>query len=802
MARLTPLNFYLSVLKPKTVFSGRVNGTPTDPYMSITWDGGATGTTASAGSFGVPNGPNTVWFGTAAGGRERGVIRMRSWTPTAANNPVSGTLSIAESDDVGPQIADDDYITIKQDYRLWSIAPRLVQAGETVTYFEDYDIAYTDATDDWWPTVVAGPPAVALLSGGSATASFVGDRSTLHADGAAWSSHSWESPGSVEGAIASQGTTGSPVVFTYSSAGQYVVKYTATDDNGNSNDSYTNVFVVDPTDPTSGDAAYENFTAGGDQFDFNSGGGEGTFTVFGVADVSEFPRDSLVVLACDQALDTPHTGTWPFRDNVLFVGYIVGNSVRQDPTQGTTTFRAASIHALMGNLKQFPLTMRDANAPTRWVEGKDITVDRAASFIFNWRSTLGKIAPVSFSGYAPQIPWQDLGPSALWQQLQSELLKDAWARMAVNHQGVVHLEIDYNHMLVAERAAVQTGKTLNKASWVDTVDITERHEYDRPSAVIKTGGIQYTGGGDPTKNVTPLFSEAPGDEVPSQFGSEGGGSSYILNDQTDLNIRTGFMLAKENQRFPSVRMSFLNDGAFTVAPQTIFPSQIEATDNNRGVLFAGVDLICRRVRRSYDQVNGIINLNVDFEPSTTGPAGVTIVRPATPPSPGDPGVVIPPPEPPWEQALGLMSVNPNGTVYYFGLGSSGLETDDPEGFQWQPRRGGQTGARLKDQHGGVDPFWWTRFKKNTYDPDEAIFFKSGLGYIDRSVNAGILSWDDVTPSTPATVTGSTFVGFESDLFVNSRHLAMGRWVASGTTHYESGLWFTPDDGTTWLHAAM
>ncbi len=801
MANLTPLDFYLCVLKPVTVFTGLVNGAPVEPFININWNTGATGSASTDGTSGAPIVGNTVWFGTSSGGRERGLVRLRSWTPVAIDNPATGAMVIAETDDVGPQIANGDNITIKLEWRLWSKAPRLVQSGGQVTYFEDFDVAYSDQTQNWYPTVVAGPPAVVFLEQGTGTVKFVGDRSTLHAPGATFSTHLWQAPGSVQGQASTQGTTGSPVIFDYTTAGQHMICYTATDSNGNEGTAYTWAFVVNKDNPTVNNAAYEDFEAGGDSFDWNSGGGEGSFVVHGVASVAQFPQEALVVMAADKALGTP-TASWPFRENVLFMGHIIGNSVSQRPTQSQTTFRATSVQGLMAKLKQFPLSLRDKNGPTRWIDAQDITIDRVAAFMARWRSTLDTMTPIIFTGYTPEIARQDFGPSTLYSQLQNELMKDAWARVAVNHQGVLYFEIDYNLRLVAERSLAPTRKTLRKNVWVNAVDVVERQEYDLPTSVVKMSGIAYSGGGDPTTNVTPLFSEAPGDEVPRQFGSEAGGSSFILNDQTDLNIRTGFVLARETQRFPTLRMGFFNDGAFATVPQTVFPSQIEAADNNRGLAFPGTELIPRRVRRSYDQINGIVQVDVDFEVSSTGPAGVTISLPSEPPSQSTPGIVIEPPNDGWELTLGLMADNPNGTILYYGLGAGLTPTEDPAGQKWQKRRAGETGGDLRDLHAGVDPFWWTRFKKDTYNPDEAIFFKMGGGYVDRSNDAGRLTWTGVTPTSPVTVTGTSFVGLDSSVFTNKIHVIPGRWISSGTTNYTSGLWRTADDGATWTFTEM
>jgi len=246
-------------------------------------------------------------------------------------------------------------------------------------------------------------------------------------------------------------------------------------------------------------------------------------------------------------------------------------------------------------------------------------------------------------------------------------------------------------------------------------------------------------------------------------------------------------LAKETQRFPTLRMKFINDGSFQSVPQEVFPSQIEAGDNNRGLSFPGTELVPRRIRRSYDTVNGVVVVDVDFEPSSTGPPGVTIEMPATPPSAADPGVDIVPPTPAWPPVeVALLAFRPEGSARYHGLG----------GADWEARDKGLGGADLRATHGGVDPWWWTREKKNTSNPDEAIWFKHVVGGVLRTTNAGRLGYDDITPASPSTITGTTFVGFESDLFKNERHIMLGRWEGTGSVQH-SGLWMTNDDGESW-----
>lgn len=786
MTALTMLEFNLAVLRPVTVFTGRVMGTPASPYVSLSWDGGATGTASGIGTSGAPVAGCTVFFGSSAGARDRGVTRVRSWTPNGPTDPATGTLEIAETDDVGPQIQDNDYITILLEFRPQPKNPRVTQSGDIITFFEDYDIAYSDQTQNWYPVANAGPPAFAEISNSSGTVQFVGNQSTAMAPGATLSSYLWTAHGSVEGTSTSQGTPGSPVEFNWTSAGQYLVSLKVTDSNGETHTNYTWAFISDGDQTNDNAPIYLDFDAINDSFDWQGGGGECTFTVHGEADITEFPREAMIVHAISKgSLTQGSAGSWHNRENILFVGYIAENTINQASEHDSVTFRAVTIDKLMNNIKSFPISLTDAASPSDWVEGVDLTADRLMSYLFKWRSTIDTMTPIVFSGYTPEIYRQNVGPTTLLQQAQSEIARDIWGRLVVNHQGVLYFEIEYNHMLSSERSGQPSGGfTLQKGIWASQISINERHEWILPASKAKSSGVAYSGGADPN-NATPLFSEAPGQDVPKSYGREIGHARYVLNNQSDLNTRCGYELARANIRFPAYRMTFYNYGAFTVAPQTTFTSNIEAADNNRQ--FTGTPtLVPKRVRRSYDHALGFVRIDVDFEPDTTGPAGETVVMPATPPETQYPD----PPAPEWEPIdVAIVVWKPEGSTYYHGLG------DDSN---WESRDAGLSGPQLLDYFGGVDPFWWTFVKKDSYNPDGAIFFKSYAGALLRTTNAGKTSWGDVTPTgTPA---AAQMVSIDSNIFTNQEHYFTIR-NASGTD-WQSFIIKTADDGSTYVWAEI
>ncbi len=1121
MADLSPLDFYLFVLKPPAVLTGLVASDPASPYMSIAYNAGVTG--GVAGSAGVPLAGNTAWFGTSAGGRERGILRLRYWLPGDATG-TAGTLSVAESDDVGPVIEAGDYITIKQDFRLWPIYPRIVQVSDTeFTYYEDYDIPWNGQTREWRPVAVAGPPAVvplensdwwnsawlkrqqlvvtagdavtagysvrayitgsyaaaiyndclasgndlrvvyraiggtwtdldrdlvtfsaaaidvwfplqAGIAGGGMASSyylyydnpaagapladkanvylfyddfnradsntvgngwvesfnglargtedapgdcqiksnqlqliehaivsqggigsgilaslqytmpaipgsgnnleiwfsirrpssgtvreydgvavavnntntlggekhywitddkypyhntldshtvsgmttgtwsmeaimeadyaiegrfwqgtrpitptvscaaftpvadggdfgistgstldhgpkqttvdyllirkhvsdeptvamggvqqpqaqvkFVGDRSFALAPGATLASFLWTAYGSVEGTSASQGTEASPVTFTYRSTGQKLVSLKVNDSNGKTHTAYTWVFVYDPADVEA--VGYKDFDAANDSFDFERGGGECSFTVHGGATIADFPQEAMVVHACQGDITTP-TASWPFRTNILFVGYITQGTIRQNPTRGDVSFQAATVDQLMRNLTMFPVRIDDKRGPNKWVQGKALTVDRVASFLYHYRSTLAMMTPIVALNYTAQIAGQDFGPRDMYSGLQDELVASAWARVVCDTQGVLHLVRDYQLMTAAERAAVTRRKTLHKGIWVGDVEISERADYVLPANQYKMSGIYYPGS---EAAAVSYFSEAPGD-APKPFGAEQSMERLILTSQSDLNERCGLALAREAMRYPSVRMNFLNDGSFTVARQEIFPAAIEPGDNDRGLSWTP-DLIPRRTSRNYDHAGGYFSVEVEFEPSASGPAGVTVVMPAEPP---DTTMAT------WDQDFALPvpwtpPASPTPGAAVAADAALGVYWTDFKGQTWERRVNGLESSQWAFRDLIWDPWWMN--KTGGHNPAQAILLGCGPGFVATSDDAG-KNWKNLTPlltdppntwaDSPApTVAALTFKQVHATIHGKDTFLVLAEWQ-NGSGAWRSWMLKTAD----------
>jgi hypothetical protein len=780
MAELAPLEFFLIVQRPATIFAGRVNGAPTDPYMDITYDG----VTVSEG----PVAGQTVWFGTTAGGRERGILRLR--TTSIATGTSSGTLSVAESDDVGPQIADDDHLTIKEDFRLWPIYPRAVQISDVdAVMYEDWDVAWTDQTVDWRPVAVAGPPAVGELEAGSCALSFFGDRSFALAPAATLDTHLWTADGSVEGTSASQGTTGTPVTFTWNAAGDYLISLQETDSNANSHTNYTRAFVIDPANIE--DIAYIDFDSYGDHGSIQSGGWECSFTVKSDCEIADFPEGALVLLVARGDQTTP-TASWPYRENVLFAGYIQGDSIRQNPHTGYVSFRASTIDGLMANCTLWPVSLTDMKGPNEWMMASHLTTDRALSYLWHYRSTLSLMTSIQPCNYTPEIARQDFAPENLLTASRG-LMKDAFGIVCSSHQSVLYHTLEHQLMTDSERAGAVTRKTLDSSLWADDVDIEERGDYSWPVGIVKADGVYYPGS---EAEVVTFFSEAPGD-APKVFGREEGMSGLILSAQADLNVRCGRMLGRRTLRYPTMRARFFNDGSFGLVPQDVFPLTIEPADNYRALDWEPTALV-KRVNRRFDNEQGLISYEVEFEPIATGTAsGATVDMPSEPPEAERPTWDPPPPTPwtPPANPIAEAAVAADATVGHFWTPNGGTS--------WDERNAGLETTQLAFRDLIWDPWW--RVKTGGHNPAQAILLGCGVGFVAVSDDAG-QNWQDMTPNfsdppntwgdaTGAVATDLTYIQLHGDIHNRDVFYGLAEWESTGSL-WRGWLFRTDDNFVT------
>jgi len=444
----------------------------------------------------------TLWVGSSAGARDLGKVRIKSID--AGLN----TITIAENDDIAWE--DDLYLTCPGSYgfrELWGVIPRIVEAGGVVTFYEDYDIAYTDPLDDVLPPKAnAGPPACVFMDpAGYAEVSFVGDDSFTTEVGAAIASYAWDfADGEVQpgGGHTSnnEGTCDNPVVVRFYSAGFRYITLTVTDDTAQARTGtiYVPVWVFDDDNPplsveVLAQEAKPSWRMRVRAFATDTAATEAFY---------DYPDGALAVLFChvdypDGGLDI---GGYCYRSNIRFVGWLDSETLTFDYNAGTCEFEALSHELVINQLPGFAYTLEDNTAPDDWYEVNELNMDRALHAHLERRSTVNQVCHVETLAEGPQRPIsiQAFPDAGVYDQAQKYLIDDAVCLMVADRQGCIRVRRDPQMMTTVERLVVPVVASLIQTDWMNDLDQIRPHR-DR-TGHYRIGGFDYD---------TPLLAEAP-----------------------------------------------------------------------------------------------------------------------------------------------------------------------------------------------------------------------------------------------------------------------------------------------------
>lgn len=169
----------------------------------------------------------TLWVGSSARGNNLGKVRIRSI------NTVANLITVAENDDI--PWADNLHLTCPGNtgfYELWSVYPRMTEAGGIVTFYYDYDVTYTG--DHLPPKANAGPPVIVWMENDYVDVEFVGSDSYATEIGQTITAWNWVFPDGTPATSNQEGTRANPITVRWNSPGFRYVRLTVTDSLGTS----------------------------------------------------------------------------------------------------------------------------------------------------------------------------------------------------------------------------------------------------------------------------------------------------------------------------------------------------------------------------------------------------------------------------------------------------------------------------------------------------------------------------------------------------------------------------------------
>lgn len=758
------VSLYLSILAPDSILVARLNNSSISRGdRSIAYDGG----TGTAGEYGRITAGQPLWVGSSAGAKDKGIIRVKSIT----GDETSGTITVAEN---AVDMADNDFLTIKEDYPLFPKFPRIATDG---TFYVDYSIEYTDENELPPPVAIAGPHRAGFLASGTVRFYLDATESYVIASGATLSSYAWAcTGGSIDDAAASQ------TFIDFVAAGTYWLKLTVTDDNSKSHSTYRAIFVHSAT---VGDADYphSDFELATFNGSWGRGGWNVNLTARDVATTTDLPDNTLIVIWQDAIYGSTNQdiGGWVLNDadarNVLFAGYVRGDTVTRNWATGQVAFQAATINGQMINTPMFAISLDYDSTPNRWYQYANLNVPRALHHYWHYHSTLFEITdvilPVAVTSKIKYL--RDLIMGNLFTVAKNFAYHAGIdASVCSSKQGRLHVEQDVNMINTAARAAVTTKSDITESDRRGDPDITIVRQHEKRSSAALVSGFAYDGATD-----SPLISIAPGIVPEDQGSGRLTRGRQVLASQTDCNERCGRVLAIANNEYPEIRIPYKGHyaGALDMVPQEWWTLTLAAGDTERGISFTDKKLAPRQVSIRYDAKNGTIYPDVVFETEAQGPDGITSSYPTSAPTTNpEPPTPPTPPEPPAPGTpTGL------GTVYVFNDTHVGrtVNFDADGGASWVNATGALAGKTILDAI--LDP----------WDPANKAFVLTTDG-VYRTTNLGISpTWSLVlTPARTPVSSGKLRGSINEEGFI-----CLVYWATSSNTGVHT--YHTHNGGDSW-----
>jgi len=625
---------YLAVDHPATIWTGQVDGAHDQGDTTISPKNGA-----FAGGY-FPSDVEehfTLWVGTAAGTQDVAVVRFRSCA-----NLTSGSDDIKVATNAIAW-ADNHYLTLKQEIRPWAVLPSLDGI------YEDEDKTYSDENTNQHPLGRIGPPAAGYLNAAGKFDVYFQSDSVAVASGASLTANAWTF---TNGTPASSAVA-DPGWVEYSSAGQHWVKYTVTDDNGKSHNRFTKVYVFSDASP-----AYTDITIDSLSGDRDSGGWRMSVTVHEACDTSRFPDMARVVLFAEEhwGTDTAEVGYgWTGRAHVLFVGYIVGDTVYQHPETDGVSFEIIGISELMKRITCWGATFRkttsDNCSPWHIISGMSTNgLNLPAFHVITEHTTIDHIADVYLSLDTIDMCFIDLHEGAVFDHLKVQIGEAGRAILGSNKWGQIYLEPLLLQCLTTYKAGVDIVIDLDKTDWRGQIDIgPEKHTKD--VAQIDFIGFSYATDCD----IDPWGSLAPGRQWST--GTIKKITGVRVSGQAEANQYASVFEKHANNEYTDVQVPMAGFWpVFDIFPQGYVRISLTSTDNSRGLSWTTISHAVKGVSHAHHSDGGYILTDLTLEQDFTYGTGTSNPFPDEPdPDDTDPIDPAPPVTPCPPEAPAILS---------------------------------------------------------------------------------------------------------------------------------------------------
>lgn len=639
---------WLSIYKPATVLACQVN----DAAIAV----GAyqiTYNNVTAGSDGDVQAGMTLLVGTAPGKGDRGKVRVKAANAT--------TIELAQNSHI--QWADDLYLTVIAFFEPWTVYPRYIRQGTTVTWYKDYDVAYTNQNTVLGSFICmgdhyAGFKEFPVYYTATGTSNVIGDSLT----------YAWE----FEGGSPATSNVETPGNVTYSTPGHYTTKLTVFNSSGYNDISFRHISIYDrPEQGTSVPVLkWEMDTLDGNR---EEGGYATTIKIH--EPCSAVVDGALVVIFGDDIYGTTKQsigGFFPNRERVFFVGYILDDSIKYDYQTSSVEFEVASFVERMKMMDMVSVSLDSASNPVTasalanqnagmitdspWNYVQSMTVKKALYHYLKFHSTVLNAVDFQYLGADYEVQYFETDPASLYDALNTALKTKLIASLISDAQGKMWIQVGPE--TIHNKSVIHYGMSLTRQDWMGEPEIRDVPDY--PLAFLSMGGVAYSGAG--TGTSTEYIASAPG-STRGYLGKLDDRQGLILTSQAMLNTLVGDVYAYENSRYPDITMQLVgNYRNLDIVPLERQLLTINASDTQKGISFTDRPFHITDISWEYDPVAQTLLPEITLHDLPTGYDGVAeeIEQPPVdnypdqpppdttlPPFPDIPPIGPPIPPPPW-----------------------------------------------------------------------------------------------------------------------------------------------------------
>lgn len=629
-------HFYFD--QPTPIFKARVNMASAEyPVTSLVFDG------VTLGAFGDIIPDMTLFLGSSDGAWDLGIVRVHN-VADADEIPVGRVSRGKEPGSLN--IVDNAFITVFDDYRVWSKIPRMIidpdDEDTEITTFKDANIPVLSYTDEIPPVANSGPffadyidPDTEVITVEFPMAGV--DISYAVAEGATITDYLWDIE---DGTLTGGALTDATIEATFP-AGKRWVGLTVTDSNGKVHTSRSFVLAVDEDN----DVTYKDWKRA--SFSMQKEGSELSVELKSNLPRNTYPPGSLVL--CWEGSPVSSSD----RSHMRFIGWqereqwaVIGT---RRGMNRNTTINAVDVAGKMKVLPGFPQAL-ERSEEVFWESMPSPTMNRVLDYLGRWHTTAWSLADIipDSDGGLYELLIIKTGADDIFTQMASTAMKMVPSRvLTCNPLGQLTFLLDWMETDIGDRPAT---------AWIivedDIANINVNYNPQPKAHSLHTGALlsatdwTMLGG---QKTIPTVFAIAPGDAF-SQGTNEVVQGEGIALTQEDLNVVTGHRYARINSPYAAFNIEFSDKSLdfWNFAPAYLHRVQVNLdtdyqaqrgleweNDSEEGMLQSltvSLDNSGKGVRKS---------ASLTWEMETEGPAATTHI----PEEPEDPDFESPTPTP-------------------------------------------------------------------------------------------------------------------------------------------------------------